>query len=128
MSTRLRSRLAAVGVALVTAVAGLVVAAAPAQAASASCTTPYFYRSIRECYTGTIPANSAGSYVGVSWNVCDAYVKWQVIDATNGKVVGSGTITKAKKKGQTIVTGLRGKKYKLRLYNACWRDTAKIFS
>ncbi|MBX6723188.1 MAG: hypothetical protein IRY92_08120, partial [Dactylosporangium sp.] len=87
MSMRLRRRLAAIGVALATAVAGLLVTAAPAHAASSSCTAPYFYSGTRECTTGSIPWNSAGKYVAIKWDspLCgDGGTKWQVINASTG--------------------------------------------
>jgi hypothetical protein len=125
MSVRLRSRLAGIGVALATAVAGLAVTAAPAYAASSSCTTPYFYGSTRSCTTGAISYNSAGKYVALSWDVCETGSKWQVINASTGKVVSSGTI---KTKKDIYIVYVSAGNYKARIYDACYLDTMKIFS
>ncbi len=128
MSMRLRGRLAAIGVALATAVAGLLVTAAPAHAASSSCTAPYFYSSTRQCTTGSISWNSAGKYVGISWDspLCgNGGTKWQVINSSTGNVVASGTTPS--KSGQKVVYVSSGN-YKARIYDACYQDTIKIFS
>ncbi|WP_089207149.1 hypothetical protein [Streptosporangium subroseum] len=115
-------------VGLMVALFATIVAAPSAYAATATAECTLFLSVSRSCTTGTISA-SANNPGEASWfvnvrafeakppnPVCDASdIKWQLIDANNGQIVGFGY-------GDTTtrINGLYGRYYG-RLFNTCSR-------
>ncbi|MEU1813023.1 hypothetical protein [Micromonospora aurantiaca (nom. illeg.)] len=101
--------------------ATLGVAAGPAQAASSSCTAPYFYKPFyRTCTTGTISANSSGHFIDVRVTACSGS-PWRVWDTATGVTVASG-----KEDANRRITGLYGSSYRAKLADACYNDRVSI--
>jgi hypothetical protein len=99
---------------------GTLLAATPAQAASASCTAPFYKGTgYRTCTTGSIPANSA-RYINISVTACKGS-PWRVWDTGTGVTIASGVGNGQNTVITRKVTGLYGN-YKGKLTDACWQD------
>ncbi|MEU7802757.1 hypothetical protein AB0B10_26195 [Micromonospora arborensis] len=104
--------------------ATLGVTAAPAQAASSSCTAPFFYSgSYRTCTTGAIPTNSSGRFIDVrvSASCSGSDSRWKVWDTVTGVTVASGEGDASRR-----INGLWGTSYKAKFTSACYRDKISI--
>ncbi|MBW9211762.1 hypothetical protein KV100_19100 [Mumia sp. zg.B21] len=119
--TKGRSLAAALASVLAT---GTLLAAAPAQAASAGCTAPYWHGlGNRTCTTGSIPANSA-RYIYISVTACKGS-PWKVWDTGTGVTIASGTGSGQGTLIERKVTGLYGN-YKGKLTDACYNDEIRL--
>ena len=117
-----KRRMCAVAITSVIALAGVMVAASPAYAASASCTAPYFHTGFaRTCTTGSIAANSVLHFVDVHVDACSGS-PWKVWDTQTGVTVATG----AGSTRLTVIWGLYGSSYKAMLTDACWTDRIEI--